>query len=119
VNARISPGGRGLRPAGEYCTFALESQEWNIVSAVSAAASSSFHCSLLPRLAGSPLLLIHESLEFEGHAFPSGETLMKALTLMVVIALAPAASGWMTHRTTIDSAKAGTGTVPQTHVIEI
>jgi hypothetical protein len=50
---------------------------------------------------------------------PWGETLMKALALIVAIALALATSGCMTHRTTIDSAKAGTVTVPQTRTIEI
>jgi hypothetical protein len=45
--------------------------------------------------------------------------LMKALALIVPIALGLAASGCMTHRTTIDSAKAPTGTVPQTRAIEI
>jgi outer membrane protein assembly factor BamE (lipoprotein component of BamABCDE complex) len=45
--------------------------------------------------------------------------MMKALALMVAIALALAVSGCMTHRTTIDSTKVGTGTVPQTRVIEI
>jgi hypothetical protein len=50
---------------------------------------------------------------------PSGETLMKALAFVAAIALALAASGCMSQHTTIDSAKAGTGTVPKTRAIEI
>jgi len=50
---------------------------------------------------------------------PSGEMLMKALAFAAAIALAFAASGCMSHQTTIDSAKAGTGAVPKTRAIEI
>jgi len=39
---------------------------------------------------------------------------MKALALVTAIALAQMASGCVANHTTIDSAKAGTGTVPKT-----
>ena len=44
---------------------------------------------------------------------------MKVLALVTALALALAASGCVANNTTIDSAKAGTGTVPKTRAIEI
>ena len=44
---------------------------------------------------------------------------MQALALVTAIALTLAASGCVANNTTIDSAKAGTGTVPATRAIAI
>jgi hypothetical protein len=60
---------------------------------------------------------IHHPLEIARDTFPSGETLMKALALVVAVTVALVASGCVSNQQPIGDAKVGSGTVPKTHLI--
>ena len=65
----------------------------------------------------APSRAIHQPLEIARDTLPSGEMLMKALALVVAVALALGASGCVSKEQTIGAASVGVGTVPKTRLI--
>jgi hypothetical protein len=65
----------------------------------------------------APSRAIHQPLEIARDTLPSGEMLMKALALVVAVALALGASGCVSKQEPISDAKVGDGIAPKTRLI--